>query len=479
MITVPYLNVSILKPVLIVLIFSITTLSCKDSSPNKTLSSTQTHRNQVFVSNAVKLSESAYVFAFPMVEHFKRVREYLGTDSEIGANTFVHLSGLATPEDRDIIGPNNDTLNSSIMLDLRAEPVVVSIPDIFGRYFSMQLLNIVTDNLPIIASEQEGSVANDIIIAGPDWDSSSFNNEQQLPIIYSDSSVLFALLRVGVENEADLAIAQTYQHQVSVLTLSNFFGDVPPAAIEPINWPAEFNVKANDSAVFFSYMNFMMQFHTFNETENELLATFSPLGIGVDEIFELASFDTETQTNIANGISAARSAIRFPEGVGEKINGWAVPNPLVGDYGDDYNFRAVIAWYGTYALPISEAAYARATVDSSGDSLSGTNAYKLHFSAENIPEADYFWSLTMYDAEQFLVSNNIERYSLGDRSDLLSLNDDGSLTIYLQKESPGVDFESNWLPAPDDDFSINMRMYGPREDVISGNYVLPVIELIQ
>lgn len=291
--------------------------------------------------------------------------------------------------------------------------------------------------------------------------------------------MLFALLRVGVENEADLAIAQTYQHQVSVLTLSNFFGDVPPAAIEPINWPAEFNVKANDSAVFFSYMNFMMQFHTFNETENELLATFSPLGIGVDEIFELASFDTETQTNIANGISAARSAIRFPEGVGEKINGWAVPNPLVGDYGDDYNFRAVIAWYGTYALPISEAAYARATVDSSGDSLSGTNAYKLHFSAENIPEADYFWSLTMYDAEQFLVSNNIERYSLGDRSNLLSLNDDGSLTIYLQKESPGVDFESNWLPAPDDDFSINMRMYGPREDVISGNYVLPVIELIQ
>ncbi len=164
MITVPYLNVSILKPVLIVLIFSTTTLSCNDSSPNKTLSSTQTHRNQVFVSNAAKLSESAYVFAFPMVEHFKRVREYLGTDSEIGANTFVHLSGLATPEDRDIIGPNNDTLNSSIMLDLRAEPVVVSIPDIFGHYFSMQLLNIVTDNLPIIASEQEGSVANDIIM---------------------------------------------------------------------------------------------------------------------------------------------------------------------------------------------------------------------------------------------------------------------------------------------------------------------------
>ncbi len=429
--------------------------------------------------NIAEIAQQAYVFGFPLVEHFKMVYDYLGPDTEIGANIFVHKDRLLTADDREIIGPNNDTLNSSIMFDLRSEPIVISIPTVPDRYFSIQLLNIFTDNLPLIASDQKGADSESIILAGPNWNADAFNNADNLPIIQSDSSIVLGFLRIGVINEADVSIAQSYQSQVLVQTLSEHFGSTSPDPLEAIQWPEAFDVKTDASADFFQYMNFMMQFHAFSENESAILEEISALNIGGDEVFSFANFDTATQSSIEQGINAARTAIRFPSGFGNRNNGWSIPDDRIGNYGVDYAYRAVIAWYGTYAMPLTETAYFLSSIDSNGENLSGENIYELHFPAGSLPSDSHFWSLTLYNSDRFLADNILDRYSMGDRSDFLEFNGDGSLTIYLQHSSPGADLESNWLPTPEDEFSLSFRIYGPDESIQAGNYQLPAVELAQ
>ncbi len=431
------------------------------------------------ITNAAEIAEQAYILGFPMVEHFKLVRYFLGPDSEIGPNMFLHRDGLATAENRGVVSPNNDTLYSSIILDLRAEPVVITLPEVNDRYFSIQLLNIATENLPLIAAEQEGAAAESFIVAGPNWDSGSFSSDENISIIQSDSSIVLGLLRIGVKNEADVSLAQAYQAQTLVRSYSEYFNLRSPEPLDDIHWPGTFSAKSTNSAEFFKYMNFMMQFHTFGINESEILNSFAEINIEAGKEFSLSDFDFSTQEAIKEGISNARSAIRFPSDFGRMANGWNMPDSRIGNDGDDYVFRAVVAWYGLYALPLSEAAYFGATLDEGGDRLSGDSVYQLHFPAESLPPESYFWSLTIYDENSFLVDNELARYSLGDRSEFLEFNSDGSLTIYLQHTRPGGNLESNWLPAPEGDFRLSFRMYGPDERVRSGDYLLPAIRRVK
>lgn len=459
----------------VVFVFMLSACGDSSSSTIPPLSEVETKS----VTNARELTEQAYLFGFPLVEHFKLLRTYLEPNSAIGANIFVHRDSLATADSTAVVSPNNDTLYSSVVLDLRSEPVVISIPEVNDRYFSIQLVNVVTDNLPLIASEQEGAESGSYILVGPDWDDSSFSNEQNLPVIQSDSSVVLGLLRIGVADEADVTLALSYQSQVLVHTYSEYFGLVSPDPLEALLWPEEFDAKTNSSAEFFSYLNFMMQFHQFDESENELLDAFAVLNIGVGEEFILGDFDGETQGAIIDGISTARSAIQFPSDFGTSVNGWNIPADGIGNYGFDYTFRSIVAWYGLYALPLSEAAYFSTIMDDYGESLNGSNAYELYFSADELPPESYFWSLTLYGENYFLVENSIDRYSLGDRSDFLQFNDDGSLNIYIQAANPGQDLESNWLPAPEGEFRLSFRIYGPDAQVQSGEYHLPAVQRIQ
>jgi len=89
-----------------------------------------------------------------------------------------------------------------------------------------------------------------------------------------------------------------------------------------------------------------------------------------------------------------------------------------------------------------------------------------------------FWSLTMYNSKQFFVQNPINRYAIGDR-DKLKFNDDGSMTINIQHESPGKEMESNWLPAPADSFNMFMRLYWPKKEIVDGAWKMPGVERVK
>lgn len=424
-----------------------------------------------------EITESAYVFGMPMVEHYKLVRVFLEPNSGLLSNVFSHSRALARPGATLVVTPNNDTVSSAALLDLRSEPVVITVPNVADRYYGVQLLDIVTENLPIIASEQQGSVAADVLVAGPDWDVASFDNVNQLQIIQADSSIVLALLRVSVSNEEDIPAATVFQDETLITTLSDYIGSTPPSAVEALDWPPEYNAKSDDSADFFTVMNFMMQFHQFTNDEQLLFAEFSQLNIGSGLTYDHDDFSASEQSAIQEGIDDARVSIQFPSNLA-RVNGWSVPNPALGDFDDDYLFRAIIAWYGLYALPISEASYISASVDVDSNLLDASvNNYTLDLAPDELPPANYFWSLTMYNSQSQLIANPIDRYSIGDRSDFLDYNDDGSLTLYVQSESPGSSLESNWLPAPDGQFRLTMRLYGPDESVRDGSYILPGVLL--
>ena len=131
------------------------------------------------------------------------------------------------------------------------------------------------------------------------------------------------------------------------------------------------------------------------------------------------------------------------EAEGSPKNGWTMHRGL-GHYGTHYAQRALIVWLGFGANLDADAVYPHATTDVDGKPLTGAKKYVLHFEKDELPPVEGFWSLTMMNERQFFVDNPIDRYAIGDRSDLV-FADDGSLDIYLQHESPGGEKERNWL----------------------------------
>jgi len=147
----------------------------------------------------------------------------------------------------------------------------------------------------------------------------------------------------------------------------------------------------------------------------------------------------------------------------------------LGHYGTDYLWRAVVAMVGLGANLPEDAIYPRAAKDAEGQPLSGANKYELRFAKGQFPPVGAFWSITLYNSSQFFVKNPINRFAIGDR-DKLAFDEDGSLAIYIQNESPGPTRESNWLPAPKDAFSLTMRLYWPKRQVLEGTWKPPAVQ---
>ena len=158
------------------------------------------------------------------------------------------------------------------------------------------------------------------------------------------------------------------------------------------------------------------------------------------------------------------------------VNGWDVMGDL-GRYGTNYLFRSVVAQVGLGANLPEDAIYPRATHAAGGQPLNGANRYVIVFPRGQLPPVRAFWSITMYNAKQFFIANPMDRYAIGDR-DKLKFNEDGSLTLYIQTESPWKDLESNWLPAPKDSFNLFMRLYWPKQEIIDGTWKPPAVKKV-
>jgi hypothetical protein len=427
------------------------------------------------VAEARATAEVAYIFAYPMLEHYRTVLGLLraeGTSFYIGAfNVFDHDTALLGPEVEVIVRPNNDTLYSKAVLDLRAEPMVLSVPAVSDdRYYSFQFIDLYTHNIGFVGTRATGSGPGSYLIAGPSWSGEPPPGIDG--VIRSEGNIVVALGRTAVAGAADIPNVEALQAGYRLSTRSAFLGEPPPPTPPEYDLPV-FTQERAESPEFLDDLAFLLDQVEVDGSEAALIAQFLALREALD--------DPAIREAVQQGIDAGREEIAAAVGsLGKERNGWSLMMRLFGNreaMQGRYLTRAAGAMFGLWGNDEAEAYYPTANADDNGEPLDGSrHRYELHFEADQLPDVEGFWSITMYDLpRQLMVANPIDRYSIGDRTEGVAYGEDGSLTLYLQSESPGLEKQSNWLPAPDGPFSATLRMYIPSAEALAGPYAPPPI----
>jgi hypothetical protein len=390
-----------------------------------------------------------------------------------GFNQFRHYSRSATPADTDIVTPNNDTPYSWAWLDLRAEPIVVSLPPVAApRYYVNQWFDLYTHNFAYTGVRATGREAGTYLFAAPNWTGTVPEGITQ--VFRAETDFVGTLTRTQLYGPDDIPALQSVQAGYTLTPLSAFNGTAAPAPAPAVDWPVWDSGKAQGIG-FITYFNALLPFMPAVQSEADMFAQFARIGIGAGLPFDQDTQDTlspEIRAAMEEGIAAAAADLQARALRQTSSRGFFGTREELGpDYVAFRNYGALLGIYGNSE---AEAFYASQQTDDAGVVLDGSRHWVLRFEPGQLPPVTQFWSITMYGLpERFLVDNPISRYSIGDRTEGLTLGVDGSLEIYIQHESPGPGKEANWLPAPEGPFFFVGRFYGPEAAILDGAWSLP------
>ena len=437
-------------------------------------------------SKAREIAKEAYIYGFPMVDNYRIQYAYFvdrdNPEFKVPWNQIDNIPRVYTPADTAIQTPNSDTPYSMVGMDLRAEPMVLTVPPIEKeRYFCVQLIDAYTFNFAYVGSRATGNGGGSFLIAGPGWKGEAPNGVKE--VIRSETEFVIAAYRTQLFSPGDLDNVKKVQAGYKAQTLSAFLGTAAPKAAPVIDFikpltPAE----EKTSPQFFNILNFVLQFGPTNPSETELMARFAKINVGAGKTFDPSKLSPEMKAAMEQGIADA----------------WADFNGLVKQFdagkvtsGDvfgtreylknNYLYRMGAAVLGIYGNSKQEALYPTYYLDAAKQKLKGANFYTLHFAPGQLPPVNAFWSLTMYELpESLLVANPIKRYLINSPMlPQLKRDADGGLTLLIQNESPGKDKEANWLPAPKGPFIMYMRLYWPKAEALEGKWTAPSVDKTQ
>jgi len=416
------------------------------------------------------IAEEGFVYGLPLVMNYAIMNAFsVNRDSGQFKAPFnkIHCeANVFTHENTAVVTPNSDTPYCLLWVDLRAEPMVVSVPAVRkSRYYSVHLCDGNTFNYGFIGTRTTGPDAGDYLIVGPDWKGETPAGIKK--VFRSSTQQSIVIFRTQLFSPADLAGVAKVQAGYKAQPLSSFLGQPAAAAAPAIDFPKidDAMLKAN----FFDYLDFALGFAPPGPEEKEIRARLASIGIGPGKTFAFKDLPPEHKAAVLQGMKAGDAKVDAAvASFGHAINGWNVGSAQ-GDrayFNGNWLLRAVGARAGIYGLDAAEATYPMTRVDVAGNPLdSSKHRYTLTFAPGKLPPVNAFWSITMYDgASQLLVKNPINRYLIN--SPMLSAmkkNPDGSLTLYIQKDSPGKAKEANWLPAPDGPMYVVMRLYWPKD----------------
>lgn len=386
-------------------------------------------------------------------------------------NTFIHVRDLATSDDQSGGSPNNDTLYSVAWIDVSEEPMVLSHPKMAqGRYFSFQIANMASDNIGFVGVRTTGRRAGHFAIVGPDWEGRLPGGVQR---IESDTNSILMLGRTGVDGPDDLEEVRAIQDTYRLAPLSQWdrHGNndiiVEPTTVIPPAMPG-------NSTSYWQTMAAVMAENPPPARHDWLRNEYRHLSIGAD--LDVADADQPTQDGLERAFFDYSKHVNDITGqgqIGTPVEGWVYPPSIYGRSGNDNYFRlraSVQNIGGIIAVDPEEAVYLNRSNDSEGKPLDGDVVYKMTFKGDDLPPVDEssgFWSMTMYGLDFNLVENEIDRYSIGNRTEGLIFDGNGDLTIYLQSDNPGGEKRNNWLPSPAGElFYVIIRMYLPGEPVL-------------
>lgn len=418
---------------------------------------------------AFETAEAAFVFGLPIVMNYAVMYEFVldKTSSQYKApfNTIWNDAQVFTWRDTAIPTPNSDTPYSLCWLDLRAEPIVLSVPDVpTGRYFSVMICDGNTYNVGYIGSRTTGQGAGSWMVVGPGW-------QGQTPagikgVIRSTTWFALAAYRTQLFGLDDMPNVVAVQRGYKVEPLSTFLRQPAPPAAPDIRWP-----RANAELVkrhFFDFVAFALQFNAPQPNEAAIRAQLARIGIGDAGASPPASLLDRLELT-AGAFEGERKVEAAVAAAGVPMNGWRVtPIPGAPDaYNGDWMLRAVAAKAGIYGNSTEEATYPFTRNDVTGGVLDGSKGrYTLTFAANQLPPVNAFWSVTMYHGDnQLLVQNAIDRYLINaPMLPQMKRNADGGVTIYIQRDDPGEAQRANWLPAPNGPIYLVMRLYWPKTE---------------
>jgi hypothetical protein len=431
-----------------------------------------------------EVATSAYIYAYPliMMEITRRVSTNVADTSHFGRgpmNQFSNVPAFPDATFTDVVRPNADTLYSVLWFDVSKEPLLISAPDSGGRYYLLPVLDMWTDVFASPGKRTTGTNAQLLALAGPGW-------QGQLPteatLIHSPTAMGWIIGRTQTNGKADYDAVHKFQAGLTATPLSQWGKSYrPPAGKINPDWdtkiPPTEQVEKLSPAAYFSLFTELTKLNPPHANDYPILHQMRRIGIvpGQPFAFDKASPDIQRALTEAGPVALEKIKGQFLR-AGVANNGWRTNFSAVGTYGADYISRAGVAYAGLGANTIEDAVYPTAFTDADGKPFSSDNRYVLHFNKDQIPPVHGFWSLTMYNEKQAFAANPIDRYAIGDR-DKLSFNPDGSLDLYIQRETPGKDKESNWLPAPaSGPFTMNMRLYWPKSQVLYGNWMPPGVK---
>jgi hypothetical protein len=422
-------------------------------------------------------------------------------------NTFHHTRTLSTPETAVVTAVNSDTLLSRAWIDLSHGLLIFHLPDTADRYYSLALMDVFTNNFAVPGRRTTGTAAVRFLLAGPQWDGAAPTG---MTMIRSPTNAVWALVRILVDGPGDVAAVHAIQDR---LAISRWGAASASGSRDPVSLPVP-PLDNDKPLTFFEVLNAVLTENPPPARDQPILDRLRTIGVGPSLQFRRQDYAPLQLDALRRGLAAARDMIRAqvgfrtlgPQRAGfgdwpsdalltqlrgpvdpsrgptlrNRPVGWSGPPGNAGNFGADYLSRAQSALAGLGLLPREEAMYFSTATDALGAALHGRERHLLRFPPGGLPPVDAFWSLTIYQTDEnnrrWLAPNAIERYSIGSQKLDLRYGEDGSLTIFIQRDAPVGD-EENWLPAPDAPFLLTLRAYQPRRDLLDGRYLIPDVRL--
>lgn len=452
------------------------------------------------------IAKEAYIYAYPMSDAYRIEYAYFidksNPEYKAPLNQLRNIAHVFTPQDKAVQTPNSDTPYSMAGLDLRAEPMVLTVPKIEkNRYFSFQLIDLYTFNFDYIGSRTTGNNGGAYMIAGPGWKGDK--PEGITKVFQSETEFVLAIGRTQLFDEGDLENVKKIQEKYILQPLSAFLNTEPKVKAEAIDYGAKitpelkkksfesFNIITpltseleKKSIETFNILNFLLRFCPTDPSETELMARFAKIGIGAGKKIDTTQLSQEVLKAMKEGIHEAwtKDFANLKKQIDE---GKVTSGDVFGTRAylkNNYLYRMAAAVLGIFGNSKEEAMYPVYLIDADGNKLDASeNNYTLHFGPGELPPVNAFWSLTMYELpSSLLIENPINRYLLNSPMlDRFKRDKDGGMTFYFQKSSPGKDKEPNWLPAPDGPFMVVLRLYWPKESALNGEWVNPPIHAVK
>jgi hypothetical protein len=435
--------------------------------------------------DAAAIAVDAYLYFYPLVTMDVTRKQLTNVEPGTTAfggpmNMFNNVAAYPAADTKVVVRPNFDTLYSSAWLDLTNEPVVVSVPDTGGRYYLLPMLDMWTDVFASPGWRTTGTQAGNFLVASPGWTGTV---PAGVTRIDAPTPYVWIIGRIKTDGPADYAAVHRIQAGLKITPLSGWGQPPKPveAKIDPsvdMRTPPKMQVDNMPAGKFFSYAAELLKLHPPHITDQPIIAQMKRIGIEPGKSFDIGKVDPAVRRALEDAPQAAQKLMdwKMPT-LARVVNNWSLNTDTMGVYGNYYVKRAIVAKIGLGANLPEDAIYPLNLGDEAGRPLDGANTYAITFEKGAAPPVGAFWSITLYDPEGFQVANSLNRFALSSWMPL-KLNQDGSLTLYFQNESPGADMEVNWLPAPKGPFNLTMRLYAPKSEALTGAWTPPSVKRI-